>query len=257
VSRGYAGHGGPNDEALVLAENLPHVPHWQGPNRVAVAREALSKCQADVLILDDGFQHRRLARDLDILLIDATEPWGNGHLFPRGLLREERQGLARAGIILFTRSDQVSPSARGRLREAVAHFAPDAPVMETNHRPQELVSANQHVIHLDELARRRVAAFCGIGNPKAFVRTLVDLGANVVALRFYPDHHRYSDADIQSLASWARQLAKDCVVVTTQKDLVKLRLLRIGDRPLWALRVCLDPQPHQAMLDHKLKEVFQ
>ena len=96
LSRGYGGSGGRNDEALVLDENLPDVPHLQGPDRVALARTALEELESEVLILDDGFQHRRLARDLDLVLLDATVPWGYGHLLPRGLLREPAGGVRRA-----------------------------------------------------------------------------------------------------------------------------------------------------------------
>ena len=94
LSRGYGVEHGPNDEALVLEENLPDVPHLQGPDRVALARTAIEELESEILVLDDGFQHRRLARDLDVVLVDATDPWGHGYLFPRGLLRESRRRTA-------------------------------------------------------------------------------------------------------------------------------------------------------------------
>src|SRR5439155_4635434 len=107
LSRGYGAREGRNDEALVLEANLPDVPHLQGADRVALARIAVEELESNVLVLDDGFQHRRLARDLDVVLIDATEPWGYGYLLPRGLLRESPRGLKRAGAVLLTRCDQV------------------------------------------------------------------------------------------------------------------------------------------------------
>src|SRR5262245_1460980 len=106
LSRGYGAEHGPNDEALVLEENLPDVPHLQGADRVALARTAVEELESEVLVLDDGLQHRRLARDLDVVLVDATAPWGHGFLFPRGLLREAAGGLRRAGVVVLTRCDQ-------------------------------------------------------------------------------------------------------------------------------------------------------
>ena len=97
---------GRNDEALVLEENLPDVPHLQGADRVALARTAIEELESEMLVLDDGFQHRRLARDLDLVLIDATAPWGHGQLLPRGLLREPKTGLRRANVVALTRCDQ-------------------------------------------------------------------------------------------------------------------------------------------------------
>src|SRR5262245_12493692 len=101
LSRGYGSTGGANDEAMVLEENLPDVPHLQGADRVALAAAAVEELESEVLVLDDGFQHRRLARDLDLVLVDATNPWGHGAVLPRGLLREPASGLRRAGAVLL------------------------------------------------------------------------------------------------------------------------------------------------------------
>src|SRR5207244_12530469 len=103
LSRGYGSQAGRNDEALVLEENLPDVPHLQGPDRAALAQVAVEELDSEILVLDDGFQHRRLHRDLDIVLIDATCPWGYGHLLPRGLLREPISSLKRAHVAMLTR----------------------------------------------------------------------------------------------------------------------------------------------------------
>src|SRR5206468_1342108 len=109
------------------------------------------------------FQHRRLARDLDIVLIDATEPWGHGYQFPRGLLRESLTGLCRADLIVLTRCDQLGPAERGRLREEVARIAPDTLVIEARHRALDLVKVDGDTAVLTRLRGRPVAAFCGIG----------------------------------------------------------------------------------------------
>jgi tetraacyldisaccharide 4'-kinase len=254
LSRGYGGTGGPNDEALVLEENLPDVPHLQGADRVALAAVAVEELDSELLVLDDGFQHRRLARDLDVVLIDATNPWGHGHLLPRGLLREPRRGLRRAGLVVLTRCDQVEPAELAALRERVARFAHAVPLAETVHRPVELVNA-EGTAALERLADRPVAAFCGVGNPEAFRRTLLDLGARLEVFRTFPDHYSYARTDVAELLGWARELPGDGIVVTTQKDLVKLRLSRLGERELWAVRVELHVTAGLEALEGRLAAV--
>ncbi|HKI36014.1 MAG TPA: tetraacyldisaccharide 4'-kinase [Gemmataceae bacterium] len=256
LSRGYGSEGGRNDEAMVLEENLPDVPHLQGPDRVALAATAVEELESEVLVLDDGFQHRRLLRDLDVVLIDATNPWGHGHLLPRGLLREPPSSLRRAGIVVLTRCDQVGSAERGRLREAVARLAPAAPVAETTHRPVDLSNGAQ-VAPLSRLCGRPAAGFCGVGNPEAFRRTLGDLGIDIVAFRTFPDHHAYARADVDDLRAWADRQAKDCVVVTTQKDLVKLRLTDLGGRELWALHIQLHVEAGKEEFDRRLEAAIR
>jgi tetraacyldisaccharide 4'-kinase len=255
LSRGYGSEHGRNDEALVLEENLPDVPHLQGPDRAALAAIAVEELESEVLVLDDGFQHRHLARDLDLVLIDTTNPWGQGHLFPRGLLREPVSGLRRAGVVMLTRCDQVNEAERGRIREVVARHAPGVPLVETTHRSLELVNSERRTAMLDHLRTRPIAAFCGLGNPSAFRRTLEDLGANVADFRTFPDHHAYTRANVEDLRAWARRQATDCMMLTTQKDLVKLPLPQLGDRALWAVRIGLHVTAGREELDQRLEEV--
>jgi tetraacyldisaccharide 4'-kinase len=261
LSRGYGSPDGHNDEALLLRENLPDVPHYQGANRASLAAEAVSRSASEVLVLDDGFQHRRLARDLDLVLLDATQPFGHGWLFPRGLLREAPDSLRRAGVVVLTRCDQVTAPERRRLHEKAARFAPDVPVIETIHRPLELTNAaapeGRRCAPLNCVAEHPVAAFCGIGNPDAFRATLKNLGAEVSAFRTFPDHHAYSEADLEELDTWARHHATDGIVLTTQKDLVKLRRAQLGGRDLWALRIGLHVESGQDTLDRRLGAVLQ
>jgi tetraacyldisaccharide 4'-kinase len=256
LSRGYGGDAVRNDEALVLEENLPDVPHLQGADRAALARIAVEELESEVLVLDDGFQHRRLRRDLDLVLVDATAPWGYGRLFPRGLLREPLRGLRRAGVVLLTRCDQVPAEALARLRAEVGRRAPGVPVVESVHAPVRLVAGDGRDADLALLAGRPLAAFCGIGNPPAFRRTLAGLGGEVRAFRTFPDHHRYTRSDVDDLRTWAQQLPADAVIVTTQKDLVKLRLSQLGGRPVWAVQIALQPTAGQDALDHQLRGVL-
>jgi tetraacyldisaccharide 4'-kinase len=255
LSRGYGGRGAPNDEALVLRQNLPGVPHLQGADRAALAAHAVCTGESEVLILDDGFQHRRLARDVDIVLVDATQGWGHRHLFPRGLLRESWGGLGRAAVVVLTRCRQVPESERSRLRREVARAAPGAAVAEAEHRPEEFVRADGRPARLHHLAGRPVVAFCGVGNPDAFRATLLGLGCAPRDFRTYPDHHAYSARDVAGLAEWSRRQPRDCVVVTTQKDLVKVRQCRLAGRELWALRVRFELLSGREALEGKLDAV--
>jgi tetraacyldisaccharide 4'-kinase len=256
LSRGYGGEAGQNDEALVLEENLPGIPHLQGADRVALARIAVEEQGSEVLILDDGFQHRRLARDLDIVLVDATNPWGHGYLFPRGLLRESPASLRRAGIVLMTRCDQVGEKERARLREMIDQMAPGTPIAETWHRPLEMINSDRLSRPVEHLAHRPVAAFCGIGNPEGFRKSLMGLGASVVEFKTYSDHYRYSQRDVEDLRRWALGQEPECLVITTQKDLVKLRLTHLEDKELWALRIRLQVDKGQEVLEQKLRSVI-
>jgi tetraacyldisaccharide 4'-kinase len=239
LSRGYGQPGYWNDEARVLEENLPGVPHLQGADRAKLAMVAANELSADVLILDDGFQHRRLLRDLDLVLIDCSDPWGMGKLLPRGLLREPLASLERADIILLTRCDQIDNNLLNQIRERLSQLTRNKLIVQTVHVPLGLISNSGRVAAAASLAAKPVVAFCGIGNPEAFRRTLVGLGASVKSFRTFPDHHNYTARDVEWLRTWTTQQSNECKIVTTQKDLVKLRGKQIGDRSLWALRIGL------------------
>jgi tetraacyldisaccharide 4'-kinase len=247
LSRGYGSDAGRNDEAMVLEENLPDVPHLQGADRVALANTAIEELESELLILDDGFQHRRLHRDLDIVLIDATWPPHRDYLFPRGTLREPASGLKRASGVLITRCDQVEPKEVDAIQEWLRQRFPEMPVAMTEHRPVELMDG--------ELSTRPVAAFCGIGNPNAFRRTLESLGANVIAFEVYPDHHSYSREDVERLRTWANQLPADAMIATTQKDWVKLRVDDLAGRSLRAVRIALAFREGQETFSRLLRTI--
>lgn len=242
VSRGYgAVRGERSDEAAELAILLPAVPHVADRDRVAGVRTAAA-AGADVVLLDDGFQHRRLARDLDIVAIDATDPWGCGYLFPRGLLRESLSGLTRAQAVVLTRAEAVAPQRRTEIRHVLTRACRGrlpAVWMEATHRPVRLRSATSDTQPLQRLERGRIAAFAGIGNPAAFRGSLAALGVDLVGFRPFPDHHVYTPADLHTLGDWATSLHAD-LVVTTLKDLVKVRAERLAATPLFALEIALE-----------------
>lgn len=238
LSRGYGASQGPNDEALVLEANLPDVPHLQGPDRVALATTAVEELEAELLILDDGFQHRRLHRDLDIVLIDASNPWGYGHLLPRGMLREPKNSLRRAGAVILTKCGQVAEESLTSLRQEVQQLVkPGTPILAADHLPIAWHREGGSECEPNRLAGRPVAAFCGLGNPDSFRQTLADIGITPQLWRTFPDHHEYTRSDIDDLRQWAANLPTDGVVLTTQKDAVKLRIADPASRELWSLRI--------------------
>ncbi len=240
ISRGYGSQNGrPNDEALELATDLPSVPHLQNRDRVAAAKQAIATSGQQVLILDDAFQHRRLARDLDIVLLDALTPFGYGHLLPRGLLREPQKGLARAQVVALSRSDALAARQREQIREEVFRIAPQAQWLELVHRPTRWISATGEQLPLAALGGETIAAFCGIGNPAGFRRTLATLDIQPAQWLELPDHCAYDRRTMQRMERWLATSTTTCVVCT-RKDLVKIPQRELAGRQLWALAIDLE-----------------
>jgi len=252
LSRGYAAMGtGGNDEARHLARILPDVPHYQDPDRVQAARRAIQEDKAELIILDDGFQHRRLHRDLDIVLLDALEPFGYGHVFPRGTLREPFEELRRADVVVLSRANFIQADAREEIRERVQRCVPQALWTEIAHRPQQLINAAGKEEQISLFRRQPVAAFCGIGNPLAFRLTLEECGYRVIAFWEFPDHYAYGPRDLERLSEWANRFDVKAVLCTP-KDLVKIPQEYLGDRPLWALMTKVEFLKGQEALEERL-----
>lgn len=250
LSRGYgAAQGADNDEALELAATLPGVPHLQQADRSAAARLAVQQHGAQVLLLDDGFQHRRLHRDLDIVVVDATCPWGYGHLLPRGLLREPIGALRRAGVIVLSRCDAVDANQRQAIVRRALAANPNLVVVHSVHRPRCLLSWPTQTTPLASLAGVPVAVLSAIGNPAAFADTVRRCGARVVDSLALPDHAQYDAAIMQQVTRWLDSLHPAAEVVCTHKDLVKIRTARIGGRPVRALLVEIELHSGQELFD--------
>lgn len=257
LSRGYgAEQGRQNDEALVLERLCPDVPHLQHADRVAGARIAVEELDTQLLILDDGFQHRRLARDLDLVLIDALEPWGYGHLLPRGLLREPCSSLRRADCVILTRADQVSEQALASIKRVIKSLRGDDHCVEVAFAPLSLVNASGQTASLESLRDQAIRAFCGIGNPEGFRRTLLQLGVKLDEhpLRVFPDHHRYARDDIASLLDWTKESGA-AAVVTTLKDHVKIPINSLGQTPLWSIDIGVKVLSGGEHLTERLEQV--
>ncbi len=223
VSRGYrADSTGENDEKRVLAQLCPGVPHEQNPDRVAAAQKLIADDEIDVVVLDDAFQHRRIHRDLNIVLIDATNPFGFGYHLPRGLLRESLSGLKRADIVLITRADAASENTLDEINASVLQHNSGlaGKILRASFRPTGLAShAGSHP--LSDVRDTPATVMTAIGNPGAFVNTCRQIGADVVASMFFPDHHHYTKAELQQVREHAAAAGAP-LVLTTLKDLVKI-----------------------------------
>jgi tetraacyldisaccharide 4'-kinase len=223
------------DEPTLLARLLAGVPVVVGKDRRQSGARALSWFAPDVFVLDDALQFWQLERDLDIVLLDAARPFDNGHILPRGLLREPPSHLSRAGVVVLTRADRVEPAALEATRARVQRLAPRADVFTATHAPVAWVRAQDGgLLPTHALAGREVCAFAGIADCGAFVGTVESLGARAVFLRDFGDHHAYTPADVAELAKGSCDAA-----VTTEKDLVKVGALWPHESapPLYALRI--------------------
>jgi tetraacyldisaccharide 4'-kinase len=221
LSRGYGPRtkDGLSDEGAVLDATLGGVAQVEDPDRRhGAARLVAEHPEVDVLVLDDAFQHRRVARDVDVVLLDAMCPFGHGHLLPRGTLREPLRALARADVVVVTRAERAAEDAVSRIAERVRSVT-DASLAVACTRAVALETDGVRGPP-GALRGRRVVACCGIGNPDAFVGTLRDAGADVVATHFVGDHAPLSPGDWDRARALLRSRAADAIVVT-RKDAVK------------------------------------
>lgn len=222
------------DEPYMLAKNLPGVIVLVDKNRVKAGAYAIKRFGCDTLVLDDGFQYLPLKGSLNLLLVDKTNPFGNGHLLPRGILREPIKHLRRASYVFLTKSNgQRDPE----LEALIQKHNPGVDVIECAHRPQYLQQfGTAERQPLTFLKGRRVAAFCGIATPESFEKFLRDLGAKLVTRERYMDHYRYADEDFAELFALAQREGADCLV-TTEKDAVRIPDGLACPLPLYYLRL--------------------
>ncbi len=216
------------DEAYMLAKHLPNVPVLIGARRAVTGQYAIEHFGAEVVILDDGYQHWQVIRDLDILLIDAVSVFGNGHLLPRGTLRESMSHISRADVCLMTKVDQAREGSRELIRKTVRKYNSTAQIVESIHQPRCLIPLAKWSTDLagvgvpvEKISGRKVMAVSAIGNPASFERTLRDLGAEIISSLRYPDHHDYTIIEMEDILRQADSFAAEMIIVT-EKDAVKI-----------------------------------
>jgi len=219
LTRGYKTH--QSDEVTLLAQSCPNAKIIVNPDRIKGSDEAIGKFGANVLIMDDGFQHRRLHRDLDIVTIDATNPYGFGRLLPAGLLREPLTCLKRADAVVLTRCNQVTDNELAKIEEKLKSINPNLTIARSIHNPTYVISSGNKKLGIEELKNKKIFAFCGIGNSDAFLSTIRQIAAIPVGSKSYDDHHRYTPGDINEIYEQAERLKAD-LILTTQKDWTKI-----------------------------------
>jgi tetraacyldisaccharide 4'-kinase len=226
------------DEPFLLARRLPRVPVIVGANRYEAARLAVERFHATAVVLDDGFQHKTLVKNLEIVMTRARNPWGNGRLLPGGPLREPLAALARAHLIVATEAR--SAVDLEDVRTAATRWAPAVPVLTARYAPVECWEAERmRARTLSSLEGARLLAFAGIASPRGFGTTLGELGVHVLDQVAFPDHHWYSPEDLRRLSLRARELGAEGLI-TTEKDWVRLRRLPLPDRALYVVSVQLE-----------------
>ncbi len=216
------------DEAYMLAKHLPNVPVLIGAERAVTGKYAIEHFGAEVAILDDGYQHWQLIRDMDILLVDAVNVFGNGHLLPRGTLRESMSHISRADVCLITKVDQAEEGAGEYIRETVHKYNANAKIVESIHQPRCFIPLADWFINLagegisvENISGQKIMAVSAIGNPASFERTLKDLGAEILESIHYPDHHEYTIREMRDVLQQADAIGAEAIIIT-EKDAVKI-----------------------------------
>lgn len=222
------------DEPFMLATNLPGVPVVVDKDRVKAGLHAIKELGADVLILDDGLQYLRLKHRMDMVLVDRTAPWGNGHMLPRGTLREPPRHLKRASYIFLTKSDGGNNT---ELISEIRKYNRVAEIIECRHRPKHLEDIHTRERYpLDRIYGAHIGAVSGIAVPESFENGLRKLGAKIDVIKRFADHHRFSAKDIREFIARCEKRDVD-MIVTTEKDFVRFPNIPRADVPIVFLRV--------------------
>jgi tetraacyldisaccharide 4'-kinase len=227
LTRGYMAdspHGlSESDEAVMMKEILGDVPILTGKNRFQNALEYQKEKKVDVFLLDDGFQHRKLKRDLNIVAVDALNPFGNGALIPRGILREPISKISRADAVVLTKAD-CAPEVLTRISDMIKRYNPKVSISKSVHQPVSVSSLQGgEPLDLSWIAGKNISAVCSIADPKSFKKILEQLQGKVVKLFSFEDHHRYCQEDVRKIFDDSAGLSAQALM-TTHKDAVKLKV---------------------------------
>ena len=239
ISRGYRASEDTsrrNDESIEMEYRLPDVPQLQDPDRFRMSQIAVEELESQIIVLDDGFQHRQLHRELDIVLVDATNPFGYDRLLPRGLLREPASNLSRADFIVLTRVSLIDAQQSELILRRIAKLAPGVPVATTRTVFSHLQQSDGTQSDLGMIDGKPVFVFCGIGNPENFLTSMAKVSLQICGQRFFADHHQYSREELEDVALEANK-AGAAALVCTHKDLVKIGSNRIGSLPIYAILI--------------------
>lgn len=238
LSRGYGRVDGGRDDEQLSFDNKSII-RLTGANRAKLGQLACKAYLPDVILLDDGFQHWRIQRDWDIVMIDCLNPFGSRNLFPAGILREDLNALKRASLFILTHCNLVRESDVAKITDYLVGF--NKPIIKSIHKPIALINQEQKLVDipLESLKGKKVESFCGIGNPDSFRSTLGKLGILLSGFSIFPDHYVYNESEISDLVKQAREQKSD-YIITTIKDIVKIPHNFIPEITIYALKVELD-----------------
>ncbi len=246
-----------SDEGMLLSNSLG-IPVIEGRDKFLSAKKAVQQLECNTIVVDDGFQHWRLKRNLDIVLIDATNPFGNGFLIPRGILREPLSALKRAGMIILTKTDSGKGNIE-KIKQKLSTLHVKCPIIETIHEAEAFINLLEEnkLFPFDSFKNKKILSFCGIGNPDYFEYLLKTSGAKVIVNYSYGDHHDYSEKDIGEIIHLAK-LNDAAAIVTTEKDAVKLKpFLNLFPKqcPLVSLKIKIKILQGQDEFFHKISSL--
>ncbi|MDD5107942.1 MAG: tetraacyldisaccharide 4'-kinase [Candidatus Omnitrophica bacterium] len=255
LSRGYRRAQGIGDEPAMLQRKLPFVHVIVNKNRIEAADEAIRQYAADTLILDDGMQQWKIFKDLEIVTIDAGDPFGNGRMLPAGFLREPLTALKRADIFVLTQVGLAKDTSI--LTDKLKRINSKALIIESIHKPDGFNSVSNpgEFLELDALKEKSALIFSGIGNPQGFENCIDELGVNITKALRFADHHDYTQADIDDVIKEAHQLNLDAII-TTHKDAVKIKEFQIKGAKILALNIKLNITKNEAEFNRRLLKLY-
>lgn len=254
ISGGYN-----EDELNLLQYKLPQVKILSGKNRINLIRRAQSLFDLDIIILDDGFQQWRIKKDIEIVLIDASNPFSNGRLLPAGLLREPLSSLKRADIFVLTKVAE-SMQDLGLIKAKIQEINKKAVIFECNHRAVGVYEPiDKKDLLLESLRGRRIFTFSAIGSSESFRRTLEHLDVNIVGSKDYLDHHKYVKTDIDNIINAASDSQAE-IIITTEKDWMRLDANMVwklsNNQKFYLLKIAIEPITEQKILNEELSKLF-
>jgi len=261
LSRGYkrdaklAGMQGMGDEPEMLQRKFPQVPVLVDKNRLRSASRAIKDYGADTLILDDGMQQWRLFKDLEIVAINAQNPFGNFRLLPAGFLREPLGGLSRADIFVLT---QINPGQdTSDIAARLKQLNPRALIVESSHKPDSFTNLDKpaELLKIDSFQGKSAVVFSGIGSPQVFEKTVGSLGVDITEALRFADHHDYTQEDLDGIIERARARNLE-TIITTEKDAVKIARLKFDQARIFSLNIKLNITKNEAEFDRRLLKLF-
>jgi len=245
------------DEPCMLKNALKDIPVLVDPDRIRSSKLAIHNYGADTVLLDDGFQQWKIKKDLEIVTIDLSNPFGNQHLLPRGILREPLSSLKRADIFVLTKTN-LNPDIQD-IKDFLSSINPHALIVESIHHPLGFYELNKkdELLGIEVLRGKTVSLLCGIGDPYSFENLMISLGINIGLSFVFPDHHPYSKKDLENIARESKKKNID-IIVTTEKDAVRIpQLLSCNfQQAIFALRIELKITKNEQEFYNRLLQLY-